>query len=58
MHPICNKAKVILQEMWQINSLFVLNTKCYVLLDLPQTLLITTLHIFKHSDGCIMLVIV
>jgi hypothetical protein len=40
--------------MWQINSLFVLNTKCYVW-GKSNTTLSTTLLIFKHGGGCIML---
>ena len=40
--------------MWQINTLFVLNTKCYVWGKF-NTSLSTILHIFKQGGGCIML---
>ena len=40
-------AKVILQKMWQSNSLFVLNRKCYVG-GKSNTLLSTTIHIVKQ----------
>ena len=37
-----------------VHSVYVLNTKCYVW-DKSNTSLSTTLHIFKHGGGCIIL---
>ena len=56
IHASCLQqgTKVILQNVWQSNSLFVLNTKFYVW-GKSNTTHCTTIHIFKHSGGCIML---
>ncbi|CDQ98292.1 unnamed protein product, partial [Oncorhynchus mykiss] len=45
---------VILKRMWQNAQLFLLKTKCYVW-GKYNRLLSTTLHVFKHSGGCVML---
>ena len=43
------------KEKWQSNELYVLNKKHYVWGKSNDTLLSTTLHIFKNGGGCIML---
>ena len=40
--------------MWQRNEMYVLNIKCLGQIQ-HNTSLSTTLHIFKHGGGCIML---
>jgi hypothetical protein len=55
-HALClhQGTKVIQQNNWQSNSLFLLNTKCYVWANPMQHITEYHSHIFKHSGGCIM----